>query len=48
MENIVIKLLSIIEANIDFYDEVDDFELIKNINKTILILEKDLLKEKSL
>ena len=45
-KNIVIKLLSIIEANIDFYDEVDDFGLIKNINKTILILEKDLLKEK--
>jgi tRNA modification GTPase len=45
-KNIVIKLLSIIEANIDFYDEVDDFELIKNINKNVLILEKDLLKEK--
>ena len=45
-KNIVIKLLSIIEASIDFYDEVDDFGLIKNINKTILILEKDLLKEK--
>ena len=46
MKNIVIKPLSLIEASIDFYDEVDDFGLIKNINKTILILEKDLLKEK--
>ena len=45
-KNIVIKLLSMIEASIDFYDEVDNFGLIKNINKTILILEKDLLKEK--
>ncbi len=45
-KNIVIKLLSIIEANIDFYDEVDDFKLIENINKTILSLENDLLKEK--
>lgn len=45
-KNIVIKNLSLIEANIDFYDEVDDFELIKNINKNILSLEKDLLKEK--
>ncbi len=45
-KDIVIKILSIIEANIDFYDEIDDFELIKNLNKMILSLEKDLLKEK--
>ena len=45
-KNIVIKILSIIEANIDFYDEIDDFELVKNLNKSILSLEQDLLKEK--
>ena len=45
-KNIVIKILSLIEANIDFYDELDDFELIKNLKITLLSLEKDLLEEK--
>jgi len=43
----VIKILSIVEANIDFYDEIDDSDLIKDINKPILSFERDLKKEKA-
>ncbi len=43
----VIKILSIIEANIDFYDEIEDTNLIKDVKKLILSFEKDLKKEKS-
>ena len=42
----VIKILSIVEANIDFYDEIENFDLIKDINEPILSFEKDLKKEK--
>ena len=42
----VVKMLSIIEANIDFYDDVDDFDIIKTLNEQILTLEEDLKKEK--
>ena len=42
----VLKTLSLIEANIDFYEDVDDTDLIKKITKSILSLEKDLITEK--
>ena len=42
----VLKILSLIEANIDFYEDVDDTDIIKKVTKSILCLEKDLIKEK--
>ncbi len=44
--NNVVKILSIVEANIDFYDEIDDFDIIQNVTNSILSLEGDLKKEK--
>ena len=45
-KNEILKTLSLIEANIDFYEDVDDTDLIKKVTKSILILEKDLITEK--
>ena len=45
-KNEVLKTLSLIEANIDFYEDVDDTNLIKKVTKSILCLEKDLITEK--
>ena len=45
-KNDVLKILSLIEANIDFYEDVDDTDIIKKVTKSILSLEKDLIKEK--
>ena len=45
-KNEVLKTLSLIEANIDFYEDVDDTNLIKKVTKSILSLEKDLITEK--
>ena len=45
-KNKVLKILSLIEANIDFYEDVDDTDIIKKVTKSILCLEKDLIKEK--
>ena len=45
-KNDVLKILSLIEANIDFYEDVDDTDIIKKVTKSILCLEKDLIKEK--
>lgn len=45
-KNKVIKILSLIEANIDFYDEVEELDIINTINEPILSLEKELKKEK--
>ena len=45
-KNDVLKTLSLIEANIDFYEDVDDTDIIKKVTKSILCLEKDLIKEK--
>ena len=45
-KNKVLKILSLIEANIDFYEDVDDTDIIKKITKSIICLEKDLIKEK--
>ena len=45
-KNKVLKILSLIEANIDFYEDVDDPDIIKKVTKSILCLEKDLIKEK--
>ena len=42
----VLKILSLIEANIDFYEDVDDTDIIKKVTKSILCLEKDFIKEK--
>ena len=40
------KILSIVEASIDFSDELDSCDLLKNLNHEIKILETDLVKEK--
>ena len=45
-KNKVLKILSLIEANIDFYEDVDDTDIIKKVTESILCLEKDLIKEK--
>ena len=45
-KNEILKTLSLIEANIDFYEDVDDTDLIKKVTKSILSLEKDLITEK--
>ena len=45
-KNDVLKILSLIEANIDFYEDIDDTDIIKKVTKSILCLEKDLIKEK--
>ena len=45
-KNETLKTLSLIEANIDFYEDVDDTDLIKKVTKSILSLEKDLITEK--
>ncbi len=45
-KNKVLKILSLIEANIDFYEEVDDTDTIKKVTESIFCLEKDLIKEK--
>ena len=45
-KNDVLKILSLIEANIDFYEDVDDTDITKSVTKSILCLEKDLIKEK--
>ena len=45
-KNDVLKILSLIEANIDFYEDVDDTDIIKKITKSILCLENDFKKEK--
>ena len=46
MEKRCFKILSLIEANIDFYEDADDTDITKNVTKSILCLEKDLIKEK--
>ena len=45
-KNKVLKILSLIEANIDFYEDVDDTDIIKKVTESIFCLEKDLIKEK--
>ena len=45
-KNDVLKILSLIEANIDFYEDVDDTDIIKKVTESIFCLEKDLIKEK--
>ena len=45
-KNKVLKILSLIEASIDFYEDVDDTDIIKNVTESIFCLEKDLIKEK--
>ena len=45
-KNKVLKILSLIEANIDFYEDVDDTDIIKKVSESIFCLEKDLIKEK--
>ena len=45
-KNKVLKILSLIEANIDFYEDVDDTDIIKKVTGSILCLEKDLINEK--
>ena len=45
-KNKVLKILSLIEANIDFYEDVDDTDIIKKITESIFSLEKDLIEEK--
>ena len=42
----VLKILSLIEANIDFYEDVDDTDILKKVTKSILCLEKDFINEK--
>ena len=45
-KNKVLKILSLIEANIDFYEDIDDTDIIKKVTESIFCLEKDLIKEK--
>ena len=45
-KNKVLKILSLIEANIDFYEDLDDTDIIKKVTESIFCLEKDLIKEK--
>ena len=45
-KNDVLKILSLIEANIDFYEDIDDTDIIKKVTKSILCLENDLIEEK--
>ena len=39
-KNKVLKILSLIEANIDFYEDVDDTDIIKKVTESIFCLEK--------
>ena len=44
-KNSVIKILSLIEAAIDFYEEVEELDLISHISEPIISLEKELKEE---